>query len=143
MSRPIPDAALALLREFEGCRLDAYQDAAGVWTIGYGHTKGVQAGDSITQEQAEAFLLDDAQDAADGVLGAVKVPLTDGQFGALVDFVFNLGPGALAKSTLLRKLNAGDYAGAQAEFAKWCHAGGRFYAGLLRRRKAEAALFGS
>ncbi|HEX6992235.1 MAG TPA: lysozyme [Gemmatimonadales bacterium] len=143
MSRPVPDSALALLREFEGCRLTAYQDVAGVWTIGYGHTgPDVQGGLTITQPQADDLLRADAQKAGDAVLACVSVPLTDGQYGALVSFVYNLGPGALAKSTLLRKLNAGDYAGAQGEFRKWCHAGGKFYAGLLRRRQAEAALFG-
>jgi lysozyme len=95
----------------------------------------------ITQAQADAFLAQDLQQAADGVARAVQVQLTPNQFGALVSFAFNLGIGALGHSTLLAKVNAGDFAGASGEFLKWDHAGGVEVAGLKRRREAERALF--
>jgi uncharacterized protein (TIGR02594 family) len=134
---------LDMIKGFEGLRLNAYQDSAGVWTIGYGHTGGVRPGDRITQAQAEQYLRGDVKWAEQAVRDNVKVPLTQGQFDALVSFTFNLGAGALQKSTLLKKLNAGDYAGAQAEFGKWVHAGGQRLEGLVRRRAEEAALFGN
>ena len=134
---------LDLIKGFEGLRLSAYQDSAGVWTIGYGHTGNVKPGDRITQAQAEDLLQKDTAWAQQAVRDQVKVPLTQGQFDALTSFTFNLGAGALAKSTLLNKLNAGDYAGAQAEFGKWVHAGGQVLQGLVRRRAAEAELFGN
>jgi spore coat assembly protein SafA len=131
-----------LIKGFEGLRLNAYQDSVGVWTIGYGHTAGVRPGDHITQAQAEAFLKQDTGWAQQAVRDNVKVPLTQGQFDALTSFTFNLGAGALKGSTLLRELNAGHYATAQKEFGKWVHAGGQRLEGLVRRRAAEAALFG-
>lgn len=137
----ISDAGLALIRECEGFRSDAYRDAVGVWTIGYGHTGGVRAGDRITPEQGESLLRADAGCAADAVARATVVPLTQGQFDALVSLTFNLGAPALEGSTLLRKLNAGDVAGAAAEFPKWCHAGNAVLPGLVARRARERALF--
>ena len=135
------DAGLALTEQSEGCRLDAYQDAVGVWTIGYGHTAGVQPGDTCTQDQASAWLTQDVQWAVDAVNRYVTVPLTQGQFDALVDFTFYLGVGNLIHSTLLRKLNTGDYAGAAAEFPRWNMAAGRVLPGLATRRAAEQAMF--
>jgi lysozyme len=132
---------LALTEQFEGCRLVAYEDQVGVWTIGYGHTKGVRAGMTCTQAQAEQWLLDDIAEAVAAVNHLVTVPLTQGEFDALVDFVFNLGSGNFASSTLLKKLNAHDIEGAAAEFERWDMAGGVHVAGLLRRRNAERALF--
>ncbi len=135
---------LALTEQFEGLRLKAYQDANGVWTIGYGHTgPDVHAGLSITQEQAEALLLQDVASAVAAVNRLVTVPLTQNQFDALVDFVFNVGAENFARSTLLRELNAGNTAGAAAQFLLWKWAGGVVSPGLLRRRQAEAALFES
>ncbi len=134
---------LDLIKSFEGLRLKAYQDSVGVWTIGYGHTGGVKPGQTITKAQAEAFLKSDTGWAQDAVRKSVKVPLTQGQFDALTSFTFNLGAGALKSSTLLKKLNAKDYAGAQKEFGKWVHAGGQVLQGLVRRRAAEAAMFGN
>jgi spore coat assembly protein SafA len=134
---------LDLIKGFEGLRLNAYQDSGGVWTIGYGHTGGVKPGDRITQAQAEQYLRQDTGSAQQAVRNAVKVPLTQNQFDALVSFTYNLGAGALQKSTLLKKLNACDYAGAQAEFGKFVHAGGQVLQGLVRRRAEEAALFGN
>jgi spore coat assembly protein SafA len=139
----LSQSGLDLIKGFEGLRLSAYQDSAGVWTIGYGHTGNVKPGDRITQAQADELLQKDTAWAQQAVRDQVKVPLTQGQFDALTSFTFNLGAGALAKSTLLSKLNAGDYGGAQAEFGKWVHAGGQVLQGLVRRRAAEAELFGN
>lgn len=134
---------LDLIKSFEGLRLKAYQDSAGVWTIGYGHTGGVRPGQQISQAQAEQYLRGDVRWAEQAVRDNVKVPISQNQFDALVSFTFNLGPNALKNSTLLKKLNAGDYAGAQAEFGKWVHAGGQRLEGLVRRRAEEAQLFGN
>ena len=136
------EKGLALTEQFEGLRLEAYQDSVGVWTIGYGHTgPDVHAGLTITQEQASALLLQDAGTAVAAVNRLVTVPLTQNQFDALVDFVFNLGSGNFAKSTLLRELNAGNTAAAAAQFLVWNRAGGVVLPGLTRRRQAEAELF--
>lgn len=132
---------LALTGKFEGCRLTAYLDQVGVPTIGYGHTRGVRLGMTCTQEQAEAWLREDIAICEQDVNTHVKVPLTQGEFDALVDFSFNLGCASLNGSTLLRLLNTGDYHGAAAEFEKWDHAGGKVVSGLLRRRIAEEQEF--
>jgi lysozyme len=134
---------LASTKRFEGLRLTAYQDSVGVWTIGFGHTgPDVHPGLVITEPQAEALLIADMRSAVACVNAAVKVSLTQGQFDALADFTFNCGRHNFLGSTLLRKLNAGDYDGAAPQFASWDHAGGQVLPGLLARRKAEAALFG-
>jgi lysozyme len=133
---------LALTEQFEGCSLSAYQDQVGVWTIGYGHTgAGVYAGLMITQAQAQALLLSDVAASASFVNQAVLVALVQDEFDALVDFVFNLGRGAFAGSTLLRDLNASNFSAAAAQFDLWDNAGGQVVAGLLRRREAEESLF--
>ena len=134
-------ACFDLIKRFEGCRLTAYQDVVGVWTIGYGHTEGVGPRDRITVAMAEAWLYGDVRGYGWGVAHLVKVPLAQCQFDALVSFVFNLGVHALQTSTLLQKLNAGDFQGAAAEFIRWDHAGGVELAGLKARRIAECALF--
>jgi lysozyme len=133
---------LALTEQFEGCELTAYQDQVGVWTIGYGHTgPDVVAGLVITQDQAQALLAKDVGSAAACVNDVVTVQLSQEEFDALADFVFNLGAGAFRGSTLLRVLNTGDFASAAAQFDAWDRAGGAVVAGLLRRRQAETALF--
>jgi lysozyme len=132
---------LAFTEYFEGCRLAAYQCEAGVWTIGYGHTKGVKPGQWCTREQAEQWLIDDVAGAEAAVNRLVKVPINQAQFDALVDFVFNLGEGNFAGSTLLKRLNAGDYAGAGAQFGAWVRAGGHVSNGLVKRRKDNEELF--
>jgi lysozyme len=133
---------LALTRSFEGLRLEAYRDCAGVWTIGYGHTgPEVRAGQRITEAQAEALLRADLATALRCVRGALKVPISNDQFDALVDFCFNAGRGNFLSSTLLRDLNRGDFASAAAQFGLWVHAGAQVAPGLVRRRAAEAALF--
>ena len=145
MMRPSP-AAYELIKEFEGLRLHAYQDSAGVWTIGWGHTgKEVHGGKTISVYQAlEYFELDIAKAAA-AVNRRVTVALNQGQFDALVSFTFNLGEGRLAGSTLLKQLNLCDYAAAANELLRWNKAtvNGRKVAlrGLTRRREAEKALF--
>lgn len=132
---------LHLTERFEGCRLEAYRDSVGVLTIGYGHTAGVKEGDTCTQEQAERWLQEDIQAAANAVNKYVNVSLTQGEFDALVDFTFNLGSGSLQHSTLLRLLNSGDPEDAAKEFERWDKAGGKVVAGLLRRRQAEESEF--
>ena len=137
----ISKAGLDLIKQFEGLYLKAYRCPAGVPTIGYGHTAGVAMGQTITQQQADDYLRRDVRQFERAVARLVSVPLTQGQFDALVSFAFNLGEGALAQSTLLRLLNAGDYAGAAAQFDRWNKADGRVLPGLVRRRAAERALF--
>lgn len=137
---------LALIRDFEGCELKAYRDAVGVWTIGYGHTSAagspqVKAGMTITAAQAEEILKRDLAQYERAVLTAVKVPLSQEQFDALVSWTYNLGAKSLLVSTLLKKLNAGDYAAVPAEMKRWNRAGGKTLKGLVRRREAEAFLW--
>jgi lysozyme len=132
---------LALTESFEGLKLTSYQDSVGVWTIGYGHTNGVQQGQTITMQQAEAFLVADVAWAVAFVNHVLTVLVTQGEFDALVDFVFNLGSGTLAHSTLLQLVNSGNFAAAANEFEKFDHAGGVVVAGLLRRRVAEKQIF--
>ncbi|HDC4771328.1 TPA: lysozyme [Enterobacter cloacae] len=140
------EKGIALIKEFEGCKLTAYQDSVGVWTIGYGWTqpvdgKPIRAGMTIKQETAERLLKTGLVSYESDVSRLVKVGLTQGQFDALVSFTYNLGARSLSTSTLLRKLNAGDYAGAADEFLRWNKAGGKVMNGLTRRREAERALF--
>lgn len=130
-----------LIKKFEGCRLEAYRCPAGVWTIGYGHTKGVQERMKITQAQAEEFLREDLRVYEQAVERCVKVPLSQNQFDALVSFCYNCGGEALRTSTLLRLLNESKYSEAAGQFLRWNKAGGKVLAGLTRRREEERALF--
>lgn len=142
MTRMVNDAGVALVREFEGCRLDAYRCPAGIPTIGYGATgPDIRMGMKWTQEEADERLAEDLARFAEGVERLVLVDLTDNQFAALVSFAYNVGLGALAGSTLLRKLNAGDYQGAADQLPRWNKGGGRVLPGLVRRRAAERDLF--
>lgn len=134
-------AGIDLIKSFEGCKLRAYQDSVGVWTIGVGHTRGVRQNDSCTQDEADELLHGDLLTAEEDIARLVKVPLTDNEHAALVSWVFNLGSANLFGSTLLKKLNKMDYAGAAAEFPRWNRAGGQVLAGLTRRRLAEKQLF--
>lgn len=134
-------AGIAIIKQFEGLRLEAYRCPKGVWTIGYGSTKGVKPGMKITEEEAEARLKVDLRDAEEAVSRMVRTRITDAQFSSLVSLVFNCGCDAIAKSTLIRKLNAQDFYGAWAEFPRWVHSGGQVLPGLIRRRAAEQALF--
>ena len=137
----ISNDGINLIKQFEGCVLSAYKCPAGVWTIGYGHTKNVKQGMKITKEQATNLLKDDLKIYESYVNKYVKVKLNQNQFDALVSFTFNCGGGALKSSTLLKKLNKGDYTGAANELLRWNKANGKVLAGLTRRRKAEKALF--
>jgi len=138
----ISPAGLALIKACEGFRGRAYRDGSGVWTIAWGHTQGVRDGDRCDRAQGEAWLAQDLAWAEAAVRRQIAMPLSQRQFDALVSFVFNLGPGALANSTLRRKLNAGDYWGAAAEFPRWVHdATGAVAPGLVTRRARERALF--
>jgi lysozyme len=139
-------SAADLIKRFEGYRDKAYQDSAGIWTIGYGTTvypdgKHVQKGETCTQEQAEEYLLHDSAWAVSCVMNNVRVPLTNSQKDALISFVYNVGCSAFQKSTLLRLLNAGNYDDAAKQFPRWNKAGGVVLDGLTKRRKAEMALF--
>ena len=132
--------AIDLAKQFEGCRLDAYQDIAGVWTIGYGHTgKDVYQGLVWTQEQADDALQHDLNTAA-ALLAMYSPGLTDGPLVALTDFVFNLGIGNYRTSTLCKCVTVQDWDGAKAQIVTWDHSSGKVIPGLLRRREAEAAL---
>jgi lysozyme len=142
------DEATNLVTAFEGFVPHPYRDSAGTWTIGYGSTRDADgnpvtaATPDITVEAARSLVERDLGAALTReVARDVHTPLTASQTAALADFVYNLGAGNFRASTLLRKLNAGDYAGAAAEFDKWDHAGGRVLAGLLKRREAETQLF--
>ncbi len=135
------DKGTELLKHFEGCELSAYQDSVGVWTIGYGHTKGVFPGMTITQGQAEQMLLTELEEYEGYIKNMVAVPLTQNQFDALVVWVYNLGPTNFKNSTLLKELNSGNYTAAGNEILRWNKAGGEVLTGLVRRREAEAQLF--
>jgi len=135
-------AGMAVTESGEGLRLEAYQDQGGVWTIGYGHTgPDVAQGLVCDKPQADTWLANDMLYAATAVNRLVTVELTQSEFDALVDFAFNVGVGAFAKSTLLRLLNAGNYTGAALEFPKWDLCAGQVNRGLLNRRAAEQAEF--
>ena len=139
-NRTIGQAGLKIIKYYEGLRLEAYRCAAGVWTIGYGHTAGVKQGQTITEEQAEEYLRQDCRKFEQYVNNAVYVPITaqlnQNQFDALVSFAFNLGAGNLKK--LCKGRNAAQIAVAMPQY---CKAAGKTLTGLVRRREAEVALF--
>jgi lysozyme len=159
----IPPRCLDLIRQWESLKLTAYPDPTGIPSIGYGHTRGVTKADitnrrTITEEEAERLLLEDIEDAISILRNSVEVDLNPYQFGALLSFVYNVGCGRKASpgdpgkdgfvtlkngapSTMRRKLNSGDYAGAALEFQKWVYAGGKRLNGLVSRRAQEAAMF--
>lgn len=154
--RQVNDEALALLKQWEGLVLYAYDDqdtsrpprpiregdhVAGQLTIGYGHTRTTKPGMKITAAQAERLLRADLAEFERAVSNGVTVDLTDNQFSALVSFAFNVGADAFRKSTLLRRLNAGDYAAVPAQLARWNKDNGRVVKGLVNRRAAEAGLW--
>ena len=142
----VSNKGISLIKQFEGCKLKAYQDSVGVWTIGYGWTQPVDGrkigpGMVIDQATAERLLKCGLVQYEQGVNQLVKVIITQGQFDALVIFAYNLGLRSLSTSTILRKLNAGDKQGAADEFGKWVNAGGVRLNGLVKRREAERKLF--
>lgn len=132
-----------LIKDFEGLRLEAYQCTSGKWTIGYGHTKGVKKGDTISKFIAEDLFETDILEFEKAVNHLVTVPLNQNQFDALVSFCFNIGYGdkGFGGSTMRKLLNDGDYMGAAEQFLRWVHSGGGVSAGLKRRREQERQLF--
>tara|TARA_Y100001973_G_C5181726_1_gene325301 strand:+ start:573 stop:1016 length:444 start_codon:yes stop_codon:yes gene_type:complete len=137
----ISEEGISLIKNYEGCRLEAYQDSVGIWTIGYGVIKGVKEGDQINQEEANHLLKEELPEYEGYINDMIKVPLEQCQFDALVCWVYNLGPNNLKDSTLLRILNDGDYDGVPEQIKRWNKAGGKVLAGLVKRRAAEADLF--
>ncbi|MFM2313731.1 MAG: hypothetical protein RLZZ04_3007 [Cyanobacteriota bacterium] len=137
----LSQAGIELIKRFEGCRTNAYRCSAGVWTIGYGHTQTAKPGMMISHLDAEALLKKDLSRYEDAVTRLVKVPLTQGQYDALVSFAFNCGVEALRVSSLLRYLNKGQYNLAALQFPRWNRANGKILPGLASRREAEQKLF--
>lgn len=136
-----PALAAEFIASWEGKRLTAYTCSAGVWTIGFGHTVGVNPGDQCTDEQAMKWLIEDIQKHVDQLAHYINVPVSQNEFIALTSLAFNVGVGAVSRSNLLRKLNTGDSEGAAEEFLDFCYAGGKRVDGLYNRRKAEYELF--
>ena len=137
----ISEEGVALLKKFEGCELEAYQDSVGVWTRGYGHTKGVDEDMKISKDEAENLLKKELPEYEGYINKLVKVPLEQYQFDALCCWVYNLGPTNLKNSTLLTVLNQERYEDVPREIKRWNKAGGQVLNGLIRRREAEALLF--
>lgn len=144
----VNDATIRLITEFEGFVPTWYKDPVGIWTVGFGHTDAAgkpkyaeTKAKQFTREEGMNMLRNDLGQYEAAVNRAVKVPLNANQYGALVSFTYNLGAGNLEKSTLVKKINAGDFEGAANEFKKWNKAGGKVLAGLTRRREAERQLF--
>ena len=138
----ISEKGIALIKEFEGCRLTAYKCPAGKWTIGWGATgPKIIEGLKWSQDQADSALMAHVSEFERAVSDLITVPLTQGQFDALVSFTYNLGPDRLRNSTLRKMLNGGDYAGAAKQFGLWISKGTPAEPGLRRRREAERQLF--
>lgn len=143
---PVPESALDLIKQFEGCKLTAYPDPGSggdPWTIGWGSTgAGIKKGVTWTQAQADARLVEDVRYFADGVRGLLGGAKTsDTQFGAMISLAYNVGLANFGSSTLLKLHKAGDYAGAADQFLRWNRAGGLVLAGLTRRREAERRVY--
>ena len=145
--RHINERGIQIVKSFEGIALKPYLCPASVWTVGYGATRSStgrpidQDMEPITEAEAEALLIRDLESSEGWISRLIKTALTENQYSALVSFTFNVGAGALQRSTLRMKLNRSEYLGAADEFPKWRMAGGRILAGLVRRRAAEKALF--
>ena len=137
----ISQEGLALIKKFEGCELEAYKCPAGVWTIGYGHIKGVQEGNKITKEEAEYMLQEEMIEYEGYVNDMVDVELNQSQYDSLCAWVYNLGPNNFRNSTLLTVLNQERYSEVPQEIKRWNKASGEVLDGLIRRREAEALLF--
>ena len=141
----ISNEGISLIKKFEGCELESYQDAVGVWTIGYGHTKNVKEGMTISKEQADNMLLNELDEYCEHVEKAVDVTLKQNEFDALVSWVFNLGPTNLKSSTMLKVLNSThvDWADIPYQIQRWNKVNGEVNEGLVKRRKSESLLFKS
>lgn len=136
----VSENGIKLTETSEGCKLRAYRDTGGVLTIGYGHTGGVRENQVIDQATAEALLRHDL-DYAVGIVNGHALPCTQGQFDALVDFVFNVGPTQFLSSHLLKYHLAGEHEKAAAEFPKWKFDNGKVIPGLVKRREAERKMY--
>jgi lysozyme len=138
----INQAGIELIKSFEGFRSEPYQDVVGLWTIGVGHLiQPHEKFTKLTPSEVDALLEKDLERTCEGVANCLKVAVNENQFAALVSLAFNIGIGAFSKSTLVKKLNAGNIEGAEVEFGRWNKAGGKVVDGLTRRRLAEAELF--
>ena len=145
-SMSVSNKGVDLICEFEGKRLVAYDDGVGVWTIGFGTIKypngvRVKKGDTCTLDQAKEYMRHDLIEFEHTVNSSVKAPLNQNQFDALVSLAYNIGSSAFKSSTLVKKLNAGDYKGAADQFGAWINAGGKRMQGLVNRRDKEKLLF--
>ena len=130
-------ASLVAIATYEGYRGNAYQDSVGVPTIGFGETAGVKMGDKTTPERALVQLLASTEKHADAIRACITVPLYQHEFDAYISLAYNIGTGAFCRSTLVKKLNAKDYAGACEEIRRWNKAGGKVLPGLVKRRDVE------
>ena len=137
----ISENGLELIKKFEGCETTAYQDSVGVWTIGFGHTKGVEEGQTCSIEDAESMLADEMDEYEGYINNMVKVELQQHEFDALVAWVYNLGPTNLGERTMLKVLNGGQFDRVPDEMNRWTRAGGKILEGLVRRRQAESLMF--
>ena len=142
----VSQAGIDLIKQFEGCKLTAYRDTGNVLTIGWGHTSeagppAVKEGMKITQEEANSIFAADVGKFSEGVAGLIKVAVTQKQFDALVSFAYNVGIPQFSTSTLLKKLNSGDYEAVPPQLMRWTKDNGKEISGLVRRRRAEAALW--
>ena len=141
----ISNKGIKFIAQWEGKRLTKYKDSAGLWTIGIGHLitgkENPPIGDTITDVMCNELFIRDSRIANTAIDNNVKVPLTQNEFDSILSLVYNIGTGAFSKSTLLKKLNAGDKPGAADEFLKWNKAGGRVIQGLVNRRQSERKLF--
>ena len=137
----LSEAGIAIIKKYEGCRYLAYQDGGGVWTIGYGFTKGVKFGMSMSPEECERRLQDEVCGYEEAVLKACIVPPTQHQFDALVSLSWNIGIAGLSRSTVIRLHNQKDFVNASRAFNMWNQDNGKVVQGLVNRRAAEAALY--
>ena len=137
----ISEDGLELIKKFEGCETSAYQDSVGVWTIGFGHTKDVEEGQTCSIEDAESMLADEMDEYEGYINNMVKVDLQQHEFDSLVAWVYNLGPTNLGESTMLKVLNGGQFDRVPDEMNRWTRAGGEILEGLVRRRQAESLMF--
>lgn len=137
----INQAGIDLIKSFEQCRLTSYEDGAGIWTLGWGHTRGITANMTCTQAQADQWFLEDIQETQKILSGLVPSTITANQFSACVSLAYNIGTGHFASSTLLKKLRGHDIAGAADQFLVWDKVAGAHSPGLQRRRQAERQLF--
>lgn len=139
--KSINAAGIRLVKDFEGCHTEAYQDIVGVWTIGYGHTEGVKEGDTITLSKAHSLLVEELERYASRISESCTNPPNDNELAAMTSLAYNVGIAGFRRSTVLKCHNACDTDAAARAFALWNKAGGKVVKGLVRRRAAEAALY--